>query len=171
MPPTYFLIGKTVLSETSTSVIFSGIPNTYTDLLLCMSVRTSYSGGDMRFRINNNTGSIYSRIYVMGNGTTASSVAYTGSVGNNIMSGNFNGTDTFSNTFSQMEIYIPNYLSSSNKISRTIGVSENNATTSYIYVESNLARDTNPITSIQLVDIFSTGYVAGSSFYLYGIKN
>lgn len=172
MAVTYVPIASTTLSSNNTTVNFSSIPQTYKDLVLHISVRSNYSAADMRFRINGNTGSIYSRTYMLANEATTSSTRYTGTAGNNVMSGNFNNTSTTSNIFTPIEIYIPSYTSNVEKPSSTFGTCSNNGSTlQYIYTEANLAQDTNPITSITLIDTFSTGFLAGSSFYLYGINN
>jgi hypothetical protein len=76
------------------------------------------------------------------------------------------------NTFGSAEIYIPSYTASQNKPLSTFGVVENNSAAggdTEIDAWANLYRDTAAISSIA-INARAT-FAAGSSFYLYGIKN
>ena len=73
---TYTPIASVTLSSAQSSVTFSGIPQTYTDLVLVISGNVNTSG-TVDIRVGNNTvdsGSNYSRTYLYGNGTSAISV-------------------------------------------------------------------------------------------------
>jgi hypothetical protein len=90
---------------------------------------------------------------------------------------NFNrlaGTSVRSNetasTFSNSEIYLPNYASSSiNKEYSSSGVVENNATAANSVLTAGLWSSTAAITQIDLVGM-GGDFVSGSTFYLYGIN-
>jgi hypothetical protein len=175
MAPTYELIASTVLSTTPNIVTFDNIPNTFTDLLLKTSTRNSNTGSNQSNYLNINnvtTGTLYSQTIIEGSGSSASStrIAFFGDDINIQYVPSANNT---ANTFGNTEIYIPNYLASTNKPLSVISVSENNTTTAYINAHAGLFRSTNAITRLDIRPFnFSTEtFVVGSSFFLYGIKN
>jgi hypothetical protein len=166
MANTYKLIEAKTLGSTAASVTFSSIPGTYTDLLVKISARGTQSAINqsyqMTFNGSSTTGLSMKRLY--GTGAAASSDSTS-----NIEA---NGSTATSNTFSNEEIYIPNYLSSNAKSFSIDGVVENNATTAYQLLYAGLW---NPSTQAAITSIVFTGltgsFVADSTFYLYGIKN
>ena len=172
MASTYTLIQSQTLASTATSVTFSAIPSTYTDLVLKASARSDATGTvtcAMSLRINNaTTGSSDTQLY--GNVTTISST--------NDTSGPFNGqwsisaTDATSNTFGSVDLYIPNYALAIAKPFSGVGVCESNTTTNQSQFSSMVASLYNSTTAISSFVISCNGhFVAGSSFYLYGISN
>lgn len=72
MANTYVAIATTTISSTLTEVTFSSISSAYTDLILVLAP-TAGSTADTAIQFNSDTGSNYSRTYLTGNGTTASS--------------------------------------------------------------------------------------------------
>jgi hypothetical protein len=173
MPSTYTLISSNVLGSSASSVTFSSIPATYTDLVLRVSARgddggLSYEG--FWIRVNGNSSQIYSNTNLFANNTTVVANRDANvSVTNVLMS--VGGSTATSNTFGNTEVYIPSYRASQNKQMSSSAVTETNASSTYIGVMANLARDTNPITSLEIRPLYSSNFVSGSSFYLYGIKN
>lgn len=171
MPTTYTLIASNTLSSSAASVTFSAIPNTYTDLVVKSSIRTDQSNPTASFfvRFNGSSATNYSRtsLYTT-NASTASS--FRESNVNGMEYGVANAATATSNTFANFEIYIPNYLSSTNKPSSAFGVAENNATSPiFIQVSAGLRSVTDAITSLSLVP--SGNFLSGSSFFLYGIRS
>ena len=176
MPSTYTLISSNVLTSSAASVTFSAIPSTYTDLVLrCTTRLTSSTGGNNSFPfligLNGSTGTATSETALRGNGSVVAGIrntAYGGSYFNYSPA-----EDATANTFSNIEIYVPNYANSSYyKPYSGFSVTENNATTAFITADAALRSDTAAVTSIILAQnnaIFT--FNAGSSFYLYGIKN
>ncbi len=173
LPSTYTLISSNVLSTATASVTFSAIPSTYTDLVLRMSVRTLNGSALDRpsLRFNNSTANIFTWTRLSGDGTGAASArsAGAGDFLNNIY---INGDGTTANTFGVAEVYIPNYAGTTKKPISSISAQENNDATAYMYATAHLADLTSAITTIN-IDTPPSGqnYMAGSSFYLYGIKN
>ena len=167
--PTMTLIASnTVGSGGVASVTFSSIPQTYTDLIVKVSVRTNFSSviDGTRIRFNNDTTSgNYTGRRLFGDG----SVAYsdTDNVGNVFANGN---TST-SNTFSNCDVYVPNYTSGSAKSYSTDNASETNATTQYCGFGSQLWSGTAAITTMTFSVQNGTLFLANSTFYLYGINN
>jgi len=77
---TYTPIATTTLTSAAASFAFTSIPSTYTDLVLVIQVAET-ADGYFYIRYNNSSTSIYSRTYISGNGTAASSgrnTAFTG---------------------------------------------------------------------------------------------
>jgi hypothetical protein len=72
------------------------------------------------------------------------------------------------NTFSNGEIYIPNYTSSNFKSVSADNVQENNATAADGYLVSGLWSNTSPINSISIAS--GSNFAQHSTFHLYGIK-
>ena len=171
MPSTYQLISSNVLTSAAASVTFSAIPSTYTDLVLRVSGRDSASGADsgtMNLRINSLATGIYSQTFLYGGGTTAGSARLSSAAQLTVGWGLLDSAGNTSNTFFSSEIYIPSYTASQSKPISAFTVSENNSTAAYIIAEADLFRDNAAVSSISIST--TSTYVAGSSFYLYGIK-
>ena len=170
MANTYALIQAQTLASTTTTITFSSIPTTYTDLVLKISARSAGATGldnpNIKFNGDGST-SLYSITTLEGNGstvTTGRNSSYSS------ITFNSEGTSYTSNTFALTELYIPSYNLTTNKPISSISTTENNATASYLDAQANLYAGTSGITSIALTGT-SGGFVSGSSFYLYGIKN
>lgn len=169
MANTYVAIATvTVGSGSTTSIEFSSIPSTYTDLLLKISARNS-SGGDQGIFIKfNNSTSNRSHRYLASDGSSASSSSgtdgYIGTISSSATASIFNNT----------EVYISNYAGSNNKSFSVDNVTENNAASpSYMNFVAGLWSNSSAITSINIY-IGSAGtinYSQYSTATLYGIKN
>ena len=173
MPSTYTLISSNVLSSTASSVTFSAIPSTYTDLVVRVTARTNYGAISdyMQIYFNGSTAANYSDTTLWGDGASVFSLR--NSNANLSEASTMSANNATANTFGSAEIYIPSYTASQNKPIGAFGVAESN-TTSFgssfgIVADASLWRSTAAITSITL-DAYGT-YQIGSSFYLYGIKN
>lgn len=158
----------TVGSVGATSILFSGIPQTYTDLEVVASLRGSDAVNYQtnRMKINGSTSNLSTRV-LFGTGSAASS-AY---VNTYLHIGNTGGTGATSSVFSSHSIYIPNYTSSAQKSIRTDSAMENNNTSFYVNtLTAGLWSQTAAITSL---DIYpeNGSWVQFSSASLYGIKN
>lgn len=70
--PTYTPLATITLSSNQTSVTFGSIPNTYKDLILVANVRLT-STSDLGIRFNSDSGNNYHRVFMAGNGSSASS--------------------------------------------------------------------------------------------------
>ena len=170
MATTYTLISSvTVGSGGAASIDFTSIPSTYTDLLVKLSGRSSRSaavGEEFYLTFNGSTAN-YSEKQARGDGSTAIGQSFSGS---SIQQVAQPGAGATANTFGNWEFYIPNYAGSNVKSISLDGVTENNATQSYTYLEAGFWADTAAITSIK---ISAGSYLAVqySTAYLYGIKN
>ena len=167
MAITYTAIATvTVTSATAANIEFANIPQTYTDLVVKLSGRTSGTNATGVFQFNTDTTAAnYQVRWLGGSGSSASS-------GNSSNPWFFNitqSTDT-SNTFSNVELYIPNYTGTTQKSLSVDSVTENNSTAVTMNLFAGLWNGTSAITSIKL-DPFDGDFVQYSTATLYGIKN
>ena len=173
MPATYSLLASNVLSSSAASVTFSAIPSSYTDLVVRLTARSSRAAASTNLGIKlNGATTNYSDTNVGKNTSNAAFSTRTiiGDLAYQYL-GALPGANSTASTFGVAEYYIPNYAGSTNKPASTFSVWENNsATESQIFAIADLYSSTTAITSIEIIDALST-FAAGSSFYLYGIKN
>ena len=169
MAVTYKLIETvTVGVGGAASIDFSSIPQTYTDLLILLSARTTYGAvADDLYMYFNGVTTNRSDRFVYGNGSSVASTSIGPHVGTMV-----SDTATAS-VFGNTAIYICNYASTT--IAKAISgdsVSENNATTAYTDLTASLWNSTAAITSIQIPTAGGRGvWKQYSSASLYGIKN
>ena len=154
----------TVGSGGASSIEFTSIPQTYTDLLVVCSGRTNGSGNGTNISFNGNT-SNYSNRALQGNGSAASSF---GTYNRN--AGMVTDSNQTASVFGSTSIYVPNYAGSTFKSYSADGVSENNAATAYMSFIAGLWSDVSAITSLTL-SLMVGNFVQYSSATLYGIKN
>lgn len=148
------------------------IPQTYTDLKIVMSVRDSGSGTEQNIKISFNGvgGTAYTSRLLYGSGSGAFS--YTQSPSAALEHQYANASGSTANTFSNNEIYIPNYTSSNYKSVSVDTVVETNATATSMGLSAGLFSNTGAITTITLAPYSgSNTFVEGSTFYLYGISS
>ena len=173
MATTYELISSNTLASSAASVTFSAIPSTYTDLCLKVSARSdNVSTQDIiNLRFNGNSNSIYSRTQLFGGGAGGTQGSSNSSNISRILAPYIDGDSATASTFGSNEIYIPSYSASQNKPVSVYGVSETNATGTYMGVSAALFSSTTAISSMVVAPENGTNWLTGSSFYLYGIKN
>lgn len=156
------------LSSTTVVVNFTNIPQTYTDLQLNISTRSSGSTG------SGSIGAYFSGagypadaswITGVGNGTSTSSSR--NSAYQNL--GNVNDTTHTSNTFSQHIMYMPEYTTSKWKQIIVDSVSETNGSAAQALMIAGVNRTSAPVTSISM-DMGGNSFQVGSTFTLYGIS-
>jgi len=160
----------TVGAGGATSIDFTSIPSTYTDLQLFASLRdnTSATGKDYKIEFNGvTTAYTYRRIY----GDSAAAYSDTASTGQSLTIDSANAT---ASTFANCLIYIPNYAGSTNKSWSADTVSENNASvanSAYANLYAGLWSNTAAITSISLKPVSGTPTIQQySTATLYGIS-
>jgi hypothetical protein len=168
---TYTLISSNVLSSSQASVTFSSIPATYTDLVVRFSGRSNLGNtqDDLKLTFNGAT-STYTGTNVQGNGSAAASNNLTG-YAYLYMRNVFDAATATANTFSSVEIYVPNYTSSLQKQFNITAMQENNTTAAQMATQACLWNSTSAITSMTIAPVDGTEIVSGSSFYLYGISS
>ena len=170
MANTYEAIATvTVGSGGVADITFSSIPATYTDLCILTSFRFDQSGDNgLYFQFNADTGNNYSRLYLYGDGSSATSGSSSAQARG--MGGIGARSTATASTFGNSLCYIPNYTAAVNKSVSVDGVNENNATAADAMFWASLWSDTSAITSIKLFPS-SGNIVQYSTATLYGIKN
>ena len=172
MATTFELISSsTVGSGGASGIEFTSIPATYTDLLLLISIRNDNSGTDATrtvLRFNGLTADTNMSFLRLG-GDGSASFSDTGSQGHVTWHPNNGST---ANTFSNIEVYIPNYAGSNQKTFAATGGNEKNiASTAYLGIIALNWADTSAITGIRIFADGNDNLVQNSTAYLYGISN
>jgi hypothetical protein len=171
MPTTFTKIASVSVGVLGASTIdFTSIPSTYTDLCLKVSYREVFAASFLTPNIylnGVNTGTSYSGRRLEGNGASAGSASY--SSGAKATAENINAGSSTASTFTSAEIYIPNYAGSNNKSWSMDIVTENNATTSFAELHASLFSNTSAINRVTLEA--PSSFVQYSTAVLYGIKN
>ena len=153
----------------ASSIDFTSIPSTYTDLCVKISARYDQSSDNAVYlRFNSNSGANYSYRYLYGSGAAAASATASGDTRAN--AGIAVASSYTASTFSNSEIYVPNYAGSTNKSFSADNVQENNATTAFSTLVAGLWSQTTAITAVNLFPA-SGNFVQYSTAVLYGIKN
>ena len=161
---TYVALDKKTISGSSTTTIsFTSIPSTYTDLVLIASTQNSTSGQDFKITLNGtSTGYSTTRFFGYGSGTpessrrTSQSYWFLDELGQptsgDFMVQTFNLMN-YSNTTTYKTALWRNSWASTNGVAAMVGLWQNTA-------------------AVNQIDITTTGGVmnAGSTFSLYGIK-
>lgn len=158
----------TVGSGGLSSINFIAIPQNYTDLKVVISARTDRSGfpNDNIVIYPNGSSASLSGIYLLGFGSGVVSATDTAGLG----AAGAVGASATANTFSNAEVYIPNYTSSNNKTFATDAVSENNATDGRQGITASLWSNSSAITSIEIRPSSGPNFVQHTTATLYGIK-
>ena len=171
MATNYTQIGLTanVGSGGASSISFTSIPNTYTDLIVKISTRwDSNSDGFSYIRFNGDSGNNYSYKVLYGDPQTPSAGSVSASGTDKSISGGSQWASWTSNVFGSIEVYIPNYVGSAYKTFSGDGFGENNATQTYPILSAGYWNSTSAITSITLLQA-SGAFVQYSTASLYGI--
>jgi hypothetical protein len=168
---TYTLIQKTTLNASAASITFSSIPQTFTDLVVKVSLKTTRTTDyvdDFRLTFNgSSTGYSFKGVanyngtvrsdqnasasYIYANAATASHASQT------------------PNTFCNSEIYVPNYTSANNKSVSIDSTTEQNGTQIWQNLQAALWSNSAAINSITLVPDVAANFVQYSSVSLYGV--
>jgi hypothetical protein len=171
MANTFELIySATVGSGGASDIDFTVIPNTYTDLCLKWSLRSTTGNWANINVILNGSSSNYTMKFIQGSGAAASSYG-SSTYSDSTFYGYNAGTGQTASTFSNGEIYIPNYAGSSYKSISGDNVSETNNTTAYSHLVAGLYSSTSAITGVRLLDANGGNFAQYSTAYLYGVKN
>jgi len=150
------------------SIEFTSIPQDGVDLVCKMSLRGGTGSSQLlQFRLNSDTGTNYSVIRLVGDGSSVGSFGGTGNTASFL--GAISSSSDTASTFSNSHMYISNYTSTTNKSIGGDAVSENNATFARQDISATGYTTTSPITSILLYPINGTleQYSTASLYKIY----
>jgi hypothetical protein len=161
---TYTPIATTTLGSPSTTITFSSIPQTYTDIVIVASIRRNFPGGsgnrDALMRFNSDSNSNYSKTTIFGNGSSAGSFRHSNFTSLGLIKcvdANFpNGVSVVSiQNYSNLTTY-------KTTLSRSGDMSDGTS------ASAGLWRSTTAINQIQIFETVD-GFAVGDSVTLYGI--
>lgn len=169
MAVTFEPIATTTLSVGATTITFSSIPNTYTDLRVVFYGRNdaSVGGGDKGVRLNNDASSLYYVCAMYSNDGAATA------------SGQYNTQQYFylnywGSTFSvypQLFTFdLFNYTSTTQSKAVQITLYQNQNATGRVERHQGLWNSTAAVNRWDFINISGPGYAAGTTATLYGIK-
>jgi hypothetical protein len=167
--PTYTQIGSAVVvgSGGASSIDFTSIPATYTDLVIVGSLRCTASGGSSEIvliQFNGSSANLSDRM-IYGTGTAVASINSSTQV-----RGWINANVATANTFGSIAYYIPNYAGSTYKSISIDSTGEVNDPANISALTAGLWSNTAAITSFTLVPAGGT-WMQYSTAYLYGVSN
>lgn len=172
MANTYTLISSvTVGAGGASSIDFTSIPATYTDLVIKASLRDSGSVGTAGIQVRLNgatTNYSVKRLYANALGPDIGSDSSTRS--GYLSIGYADSASKTANTFGNLEFYLPNYAGSNYKSTSTDSTPEENGTNVYFAFYAGLWSSTAAVNQVTLYTDGS-GFAQYSTAYLYGIKN
>lgn len=153
------------------SIEFTSIPADYTDLKVVLSSRYTSNGGSDISQTNltfNNSASSYSHRILYGFNGSAASLSSTNEPAIAYL---YSTTNTATaNTFSNNEIYIPNYTGSSQKSVSIDTVTEENSGDAIAGIVAALWTGTSAISSLKLTAVVGN-FEQYSSASLYGVSS
>lgn len=161
---TYTPIATQTLASAASTVTFSSISQSYTDLVVILNGGVTSGQPAVWFRINSDSASNYSFTRLTGNGTSALSSREINQAQANVAS--YAGMNTTLNA--NIIVQIMNY---SNATTNKTILSRANLASDGLEAAVNLWRKTpEAITNIQFLTSSGTNFAIGSTFTLYGIK-
>jgi hypothetical protein len=155
---------QTVSGVLTTQMTFNSISGSYTDLVLIANGMNGVATQNLEMRINNDSGSNYSRTAMWGTGTAAFSGRTTSATQVRLDVYGYWNTTTPATT-------IVNFLNYSNTTTYKTFLARANSATTGVDAGVGLWRSTAAITRVDLYPTVASGdyFAAGSTFTLYGI--
>ena len=166
---TYVPIQAITLSAATATVTFTGIPQTYTDLVLVANGRSTGTSGTseaMNLRINSDSSSLYSVTRLSGTGSSAFS-----NRGSNATATEVSRLSPSTGSYNAFDATIIQFLNyASTLVNKTI-LCRGNSMNEDVPVTAtvSLYRSTNAVTSVTLFPAVAANFASGSTFTLYGI--
>jgi hypothetical protein len=156
---TYIALDKVVVPSTTSTIAFTGIDQTYTDIIIVVDASITSGESNLDIRFNGDTASNYSYTQMAGTGSSAISTYADNQTAGRLDYYGFMSTGRYTNT-----IQIYNYASTS--LRKTV-ISDSGNSANGVSQVINMWRSTAAITSITLTGV---NIAAGSTFSLYGIR-
>ena len=169
---------QTVGSANATSISFTNIPQTFTDLKIVVSTRsTSAAAYDVFGLTLNTSGSGFTNISLYGNGASgnvyseADTTFTAGDVYGRVITASTPTSSQTASVFSSFELYIPNYTGGGKKTVSIDAVAETNDATSYgVGFDAALSPSVGAVTEMGF-KLKDGSFVQYSTFSLYGISS
>jgi hypothetical protein len=170
MALSYKKIASQELTTTTASVVFTSIPQTYTDLMVRFTARanTADTNVNVYLRFNGDNAGVYSSRQMSWYSTATN---YNQSVSGRTQIDNgpwATGANITSNVFASNTVYVPRYTQVIPHQVSILGGINNGATNSWAIDTAGLYSVSDAIVTVALFP-YSGSFVAGSNFYLYGI--
>ncbi len=173
MADTYTLISSvTVGAGGASSIDFTSIPATYTDLKIVASLKDNFADTENGFetKFNGSSTSDYSIRTLFGRGGLGTYASASTSSQTYMALGDAPANGGTASTFGSAEIYIPNYAGSANKSVSADIVTEANASRAIAKLTAGLRSNTAAITQVTLTPSGGASFIQYSTAYLYGIS-
>jgi hypothetical protein len=156
LPSTRIPISTQTLTATTSSVTFSSIPQTYTDLVLVVKNSSGSGGVNNGLFVNGDSGANYSTTQLYGGGSTPATLRGGGA------------TSTYAGIAGANSISIVNFMNYSNTTTYKTWFSRGSGPGNYITADVSAWRNSSPITSITIAN--GGNWTSGTTLTLYGIK-
>lgn len=162
------LASTTVGSGGASSIVFSGIPQNYTDLCIKLSSRSNRAADEdgLGVKLNSLTDG-YTYTVLVGDGSNPGSI-YTAY--GQLWTCRIQGDSPTAGIFSSTNLYFNNYSDNNPKTITAESVTEKNGTNGYLSIASVINSYTSPVTSITL-SALNGSFMQFTKATLYGIKN
>jgi hypothetical protein len=161
MASTYEKIATTTLGSAASSVTFSSISQSYTDIILVGSFSNTVNT-NLFYRFNSDSGSNYSSTWLSGTGSSAISGRFSNRA-NIVVDPSAGGMGT------SIATVLSNFMNYSNSTTYKTVLTRIGAGDFEVGTNVGLWRSTNAITAIEFYG--NQNFSSGSTFTLYGIKS
>ena len=165
MAATYEPIATTTLGSAQSSITFSSIASSWTDLRLVVIPTVSSAAQALRIRLNSDTATNYSETYLAGDGAGASTYCSTNTTFMNLDAGT-SGNSTTIPTLYTVDLF--SYAGSTYKTALVTNNGDRNGS-GFVANQVDLWRSTSAVTTI-LVYVATGNLNTGTTATLYGIK-
>jgi len=168
------LISQQVVSTPSSTITFSGIPGSHSDLMLTIRGSGADSGllTNMGIQFNGDVAADYDYTFASGSGTTVS--AFSASAVTNMYAGSLPGATATAGSSGQAVVYIVGYAGTSLDKNLTVdnGWLETQGTTTTYFKRGVFGqwRSTAAITSVTVLNQSGSNFNAGTRFTLYALN-
>jgi hypothetical protein len=163
MPTTYDSIATTTLTGAQSTITFSSIPGTYTDLRVVLVSTYSSGGTDSYYRLNSDNGSNYSTTCINSEGTSVDTLRSSSTV---IY---WSLWQSYTSDTLPMLLTADIFSYAGTTFKGTLNTSSSSFSAGNVSTTVGVWRDTSAITSITLLQ-GGGNFVAGTIATLYGIK-
>ena len=169
----------TVGNGGASGISFIGIPQTYTDLVVKLSLRSNYAtSGDVCpvfMQFNNSSASAYSGKQLVYFQASIASASNPYNVTTAMSVGFANSTGPTANTFTSTDVYIPNYTSANYKSVSVDFAQSQNSTSNYTFAVGTNANLWSNTAAINAINFYantggSSNFAQYSTATLYGIR-